>query len=467
MSSLVWFRSDLRLADNPALSTACLRGEPVRALYIHSPEQRRRHGNGPRQLELIERRLNALGDELAALGIPLELLEVKDFSRLAQALERWCQEHGISRIFANAETGLNEGRRDRAVAALLPLEPVGSDCLIPPGTLHTGSGAPYRVFTPFARAWLKRLSELGYRCLPSPAAQGAPIAFSPIQLSGAKDDSSAWPVDSAAIQDRLSRFCRGALSDYDARRDYPAQAATSALSPYLALGMLSVGQCLQAIETAQGFLPLSRGETGFAWLNELIWREFYRHLLGAYTELCKHRPFKAETDRLPWRQNPEQLRRWQEGSTGFPLIDAAMRCLKHTGWMHNRLRMLVASFLTKDLLIDWRLGEAWFMQQLLDADLASNNGGWQWAAGTGADAAPYFRIFNPTTQSRRFDAAGTFIRQWLPELADLPDSAIHAPATWLADRGQSHRYPLPIVDHAKARSRVITLFQGLRPEEAP
>lgn len=257
----------------------------------------------------------------------------------------------------------------------------------------------------------------------------------------------------------MQDFCAEKLRQYDEQRDFPACPGTSRISPYLTLGIISVRQCLAAIEAALGQLPFERGAPGFVWLNELIWREFYQHLLVAFPHVSKHKAFKPETDHIRWLWDDARFTAWCEGKTGYPIVDAAMRCLNQTGWMHNRLRMIVASFLTKDLHIDWRLGERYFMQHLIDGELAANNGGWQWAASTGADAAPYFRIFNPTTQGQRFDEQGQFIKQWLPELELVPAKYIHTPHDWLKVFDPQDSYPAPIVDHSESRTIALALFQ--------
>ncbi|EWM40830.1 FAD binding domain of DNA photolyase family protein [Bordetella holmesii 35009] len=245
---------------------------------------------------------------------------------------------------------------------------------------------------------------------------------------------------------------------YHERRDLPALPGTSALSPYLASGVLSPAQCLRAaLRANQG--EIDSGQQGArAWITELLWREFYLHLLAAYPALSMHQPMRPETRYLAWRRAPEDLRAWQEGRTGIPLVDAAQRQLLATGWMHNRLRMVSAMFLAKNLLLDWRLGEAWFMGHLIDGDLAANNGGWQWSASTGADAVPYFRVFNPITQSRRFDPKAAFLRHWLPELAGLDDKSIHEPSD--AQR-RATGYPQAIADLKTSRLRAIEAFSSL------
>ena len=274
-----------------------------------------------------------------------------------------------------------------------------------------------------------------------------------------------WPAGEAAAQRRLAEFADTALGRYDSQRDFPALPGTSQLSPYLATGVLSPRQCLHAALAANGG-EFASGNTGaVSWINELLWREFYKHVLVGYPRVSMGRAFRAETEALAWRDAPADLEAWQQGRTGIPIVDAAMRQLLATGWMHNRLRMIVAMFLTKNLLIDWRAGERWFMQHLIDGDLAANNGGWQWSASTGTDAVPYFRLFNPLSQSKRFDPDGRFIRQWVPELAGLDARDIHHPAALGGPFGVPG-YPAPIVDLPRSRERALAAFRNLPPREA-
>ncbi|MHC4092761.1 MAG: cryptochrome/photolyase family protein, partial [Planctomycetota bacterium] len=257
---------------------------------------------------------------------------------------------------------------------------------------------------------------------------------------------------------RLRTFVSQRIEHYDEARDFPAKNGTSALSPYLAAGILSPRQCLSAaLEANSG--RLDSGNKGVTtWISELIWREFYRHVLIGLPRVCMNRPFRSGTDRLPWRCDEGQFHAWCEGRTGVPIVDAGMRQLAQTGWMHNRLRMIAAMFLTKDLFIHWRWGERCFMRHLVDGDFANNNGGWQWSASTGTDAAPYFRIFNPIIQSRRFDGNGDFIRRFVPELRGVPVAAVHEPHSGSC---QSPDYPKPIVDRNTVRERVTKAFRQL------
>ena len=271
---------------------------------------------------------------------------------------------------------------------------------------------------------------------------------------------SLWPAGETEARRRLDSFSEAQIDHYQNERDFPAKPGTSQLSAYLAAGVISPRQCLHAaLNSNQG--EFESGNTGaVTWINELLWREFYKHLLVGYPRVSRHRAFRPETEALAWRNAPDELAAWQQARTGLPIIDAAMRQLLATGWMHNRLRMVVAMFLTKNLLIDWREGERFFMQHLIDGDLAANNGGWQWSSSTGTDSAPYFRIFNPLSQSEKFDPEGLFIKHWLPELAGLSKKDVHNPAS-LGGLFGVVDYPSPIVDLSASRTRALTAFKNL------
>ena len=255
----------------------------------------------------------------------------------------------------------------------------------------------------------------------------------------------------------LDQFIDEHLTDYKTARDLPALSGTSQLSAYLNIGVISIRQCLQALFRQQHGHFEIQSEGQQTWLDELLWREFYQHVLFDFPQVSKHQPFQAATKRIRWRDDPIALKKWQQGQTGIPIIDAGMRQMLATGWMHNRVRMICAMFLSKNLLIDWRKGEQWFMQHLIDGDLAANNGGWQWCASTGTDAVPYFRVFNPITQSQKFDPDGEYIRQWIPELAQFDHKTIHEP--YAKHQALSADYPQPIVDLKMSRLRAIEAFK--------
>ncbi len=273
--------------------------------------------------------------------------------------------------------------------------------------------------------------------------------------------ANLWPAGEAEALRRLELFTVERMKQYKAQRDLPGINGTSTLSPYLAIGAISARTCLAAAARANGGKLDSGDEGAMTWISELVWREFYKQVLVAFPRVCMNRAFKPGTERLAWRDDDDDFAAWCEGRTGYPIVDAAMRCLVKTGWMHNRLRMITAMFLTKDLLLDWRKGERFFMQQLIDGDLSQNNGGWQWSASTGTDAAPYFRIFNPFSQSAKFDADGAFIRQWVPELRDVVGEDIHNPGELPGLLRLKLDYPSPIVDHDEARERALAAFKAV------
>ena len=471
MTQLLWLRSDLRVSDNTALAAAMAAG-PTVALYLITPCQWLADDDAPCKVDFWLRNLVALSEQLHALNVPLLIREVDDWTAAPDALLRVCQQLGMQGVHCNDEYGVNEQHRDQAVAERLQGAGVSlrrhlDQLLFAPGTLRTQSGGYFKVFSQFRKACLARLSVSPPLCIPRPAAQPPlPIVSDPLPTAVAGFPPptdylrALWPAGEAFAQRRLASFVEDDLEQYHQRRDLPAEPGTSQLSPYLAAGVISIRQCLHAA------LCYNRGELdsgasgATTWINELLWREFYKHILVGYPRVSMHRAFRPETEALPWRRAPYELEAWQQGRTGFPIIDAAMRQLRETGWMHNRLRMITAMFLSKNLLIDWREGERWFMRHLIDGDLAANNGGWQWSASTGTDSVPYFRLFNPTSQSQRFDPDGQFLRRWLPELQHLSSRDIHSPATHHNLFGVIE-YPTPIVDLGKSRARALDAFRNL------
>ena len=463
---LVWFRSDLRIEDHRALAQARRRG-PVIGVVIRSRTQWDAHDRGPNWLDFWQRGVAALAQSLKPLNIPLIMLDIDHFDDIPTQLVGLAQRYNCRTLHFNDEYGIDERRRDQGVVQQarqhdLNIERHVDHVLFRPGDLLTGKGEYYSVYTPFYKAWLRQLTADKLRQDDAPDAQ-APMGDVNTQLldempATAEAIIRQWPAGEAAAQDRLAHFLTRRVQHYAEQRDFPAIAGTSQLSPYLALGMISVRQCLNAAASMNEG-RLGDGHQGITtWINELVWREFYQHILIAAPRVSMHQPFKENTRHLKWLNDRTHFKAWCEGRTGYPLVDAAMRQLNATGWMHNRLRMLAATFLSKHLLTDWRWGEAFFMNHLLDGELGANNGGWQWAASTGTDSAPYFRVFNPVTQSERFDGSGEFIAQWVPELASVPAKQRHFPDA--ATRSRCG-YPAPIVDHKVARLRAIDAFKAL------
>lgn len=467
---LVWLRADLRIHDNPALYAACRDpNASVLAVYIATPGQWQQHDMAPRQAGFLHNNLVVLRRSLAQRGIPMHYHQCADFQESVSWLVDFCRRRRVDALFYNYQYELNERRRDaaleRELAGGVVCQGFDDGVLLPPGTVQTGGGM-YKVFTPFRNAFLRRLIDADPQCVPVPVLRegtlpditGDLATFDyPTQAPG--DD---YPAGEAAALSRLRTFCHQQMQDYRTARDLPALDGTSRLSAYLAIGVISPRQCYNRLRQAYPEVLASPDSGAFTWLNELIWRDFYRHLIVAFPALCQRQPFIHWTRHVAWRRDAEQLNAWQRGQTGYPIIDAAMRQLNHSGWMHNRLRMITASFLVKDLLIDWREGERYFMARLIDGDFAANNGGWQWAASTGTDAAPYFRIFNPTTQGRRFDPQGAFIRHWLPELSAVPDAYVHEPHLWPDKCHDGLDYPLPIVDHGSARQSTLAAYKAAK-----
>jgi deoxyribodipyrimidine photo-lyase len=475
MTQLLWLRGDLRLSDNTALSNAMASG-PTIALYVITPQQWLAHDDAPCKVDFWLRNLHSLQQALAALNVPLLVRECADWQQVPDVLLQLCQDLQISAVHCNEEYGIHETQRDQASSNLLQGQGIAlhshfDQLLFKPGSVLTKTGSYFQVFSQFRKVCLQRLHVSLPACLPYPKAQ-APLAIAsdvlPDQVAGFAQPAATlrdyWPAGEDEAQRRLQDFAEQQMHAYDRQRDLPAVPGTSQLSAYLAAGVISVRQCLHAALRANHG-EFDSGNPGIlCWINELLWREFYKHVLVGYPRVSRHRAFRPETEALAWRDAPEELLAWQQGRSGIPLVDAAMRQLHATGWMHNRLRMVVAMFLTKNLLIDWREGERFFMRQLIDGDLAANNGGWQWSASTGTDAAPYFRIFNPLSQSQRFDAEGRFIRHWLPELADLDDRDLHNPKAALGLFGPSGYpadYPTPMVDLRASRERALQAFKHL------
>ncbi|WP_158457274.1 deoxyribodipyrimidine photo-lyase [Pseudomonas fluorescens] len=468
---LIWLRSDLRLHDNTALAAAAAQG-PCVAVYLTSPEQWRAHDDAACKIDFWLRNLGVLSTALDELNIPLLIREATHWHQAPHVLLKLCRELNVGAVHVNEEYGLNETQRDTEVARALNDQGIElhrhlDQLLFRPGSVLTKTGNYFQVFSQFRKVCYNRLHFSLPSLVATPLQQARTgIARDPVptHVDGFASPSEAlralWPAGETEARRRLDSFVDQHLDDYQHERDFPARPGTSQLSAYLVAGVVSPRQCLHAaLQANRG--EFESGSVGaVTWINELLWREFYKHILVGYPRVSRHRAFRPETEALAWRKAPTELEAWKQARTGLPIIDAAMRQLLETGWMHNRLRMVVAMFLTKNLLIDWREGERFFMQHLIDGDLAANNGGWQWSASTGTDSAPWFRIFNPLSQSEKFDREGLFIKYWLPELNDLDRQQVHSPNSQGGLFGPVD-YPAPIVDLRESRARALAAFRSL------
>lgn len=461
--SIVWFRQDLRIEDNPALYHACKKGLVI-PIYIWSPDEEGDWPYGAASRWWLHHSLNRLNDDLEKLNLRLIIRKGKPLDILLDLIST----SGVSSVYWSRRYEPYSIKRDAHLKATLHSKGIeaksfNASLLFEPWDIANKQGRPFQVFTPF---WKCCLTHSVLVPIPQPEMKISGLkskihteSIDSLQLlpkitwdSGLKE---SWSPGESSAKKMLNQFIP-ALSSYVEERDFPSREGTSWLSPYLHFGEISPRTIWHTLA------PLKNSEM---FLRQLGWREFSYHLLYHFPKTDLH-PLRDTFASFPWENNKSLLKAWQKGATGYPIIDAGMRQLWHTGWMHNRVRMIVGSFLVKDLLINWTEGARWFWDTLVDADLANNTMGWQWVAGCGADAAPYFRIFNPTTQSEKFDPDGDYIRRWVPELSKLPNKWIHQP--WIAPKeilmgagvSLGTSYPFPIVDHTEARLRALALIQN-------
>ena len=474
MRGVVWFREDLRTLDNQALHYAAKQcTEGVVGIYLLDPSMWQKHEVAFCRVDFLLRGLKKLREHLQRLHIPLIIKKISKQTNVAKLIHQQLQAVKAESLYFNRQYEVNELNRDTAVVAYLAqknLKTYAFDDLVifPPGSVKNGKGEDYKVFTAFKKAWLKKFRAEGVKSYATPKAQ-KPLRLSveseaiPEKLSGFTSgiDPDLWPAGQDVAVKRLQRFIDEALFDYHVDRDFPAIEGTSLLNPYLNAGMISSRQCFLTALAANNN-ELDSGHKGATtWLGEFIWREFYKNILVSAPRVSKHRAYQEKTEKIRWDFNANHFKAWQTGQTGYPIIDAAMRQLNTIGFMHNRLRMVVAMFLTKNLFFDWRLGEKYFITHLIDGDLASNNGGWQWSASTGTDSAPYFRIFNPIRQSQRFDPHGEFILRYCPELVGMNKKAIHEPYKYQPELAAERGYPKPIVELRSKRDKVLNAFKKI------
>ena len=470
MKSLVWLRSDLRIDDNPALRNACINYDEVHCIYIYSPEQIKIHNEANCKIEFIISNLKHLADSLKKINIPLTILRSDGFSDNANKILDIVNERSISRVNWNNMFGADENNRDKEVKNILSknnieFESFDDQVVYSPGTIKTKEDKPYSVFTPFKRRWIENFNldsldiEFNYSSKKNSGINSNIYEFNFEFEKSHSVDMSLWKIGEANAISILHDYLDKKVLRYSKDRNDPIIEGTSRLSPYLASGIISSKRCILEALKKNNF-QLDSGETGIVkWIDEIIWREFYKNIMHSFPKVSKGLPFQDYTKKIKWRFDKVEFESWKVGMTGFPIIDSAMRQLNAEGWMHNRLRMVVAMFFTKNMLHDWRLGEAFFMENLLDGDFSSNNGGWQWSSSTGTDAAPYFRIFNPITQSKNFDADGLFIKKHLKELKDLDKKEIHDPSEKI--RNQLN-YPKQILDLKESRLRAIDAFSAAK-----
>lgn len=476
-STIVWFRNDLRVDDNDALSAAVQRGQPILPVFIWAPEEEGNTPPGSASRWWLHQSLASLGAELERLGSRL-LIRTGAAER---ELDKLIQESGADAVYWNRRYEPSAVQREKQLQSKLQkrgirVENFGASLLFDPEEIRTKQGKPYQVFTPFWRACLS-LPEPAEPLPPpskiiSPAKWPKSAALESLDLEPKIDWAAgireAWTPGSAGAKQNVRKFLEDTVDTYQSDRDRPDLVGTSRLSPHLHFGEISPRQIWHAVkQNCSEDRRTSQGKGATTFLSELGWREFAHHVLYHFPH-TPGRPLRENFESFPWIQGKSRLLAWQRGQTGYPIVDAGMRELWEAGWMHNRVRMVVGSFLTKDLLISWRAGAKWFWETLVDADLANNTLGWQWISGCGADAAPYFRVFNPVTQGKKFDPEGLYVRRWVPELEQLPNRWIHepwnAPLDLLENAGVNlgQNYPNPIVDHAEARQAALAAFNVMK-----
>jgi deoxyribodipyrimidine photo-lyase len=491
-----WFKRDLRLNDNRALAAASEKARsknvPLVCIFIVSPQDYQAHLTSAIRVDFELRTLAILKADLDKLNVPLFVTTVDSRKDVPSYIMKKCAEWGAKHVFCNIEYEVDELRRETKLTKEclergIDFSARHDDVLVPPGELKAGSGKQYSVYTPWFRAWVRHLHDhpllLKGSELPKANDKSVrskfktlfevdiPSAPSNKSLTSKQKEhfSHLWPAGEHEAQARMERFAAERISKYKDDRNFLGENANSSLSVHFSSGTLSARTAIRCAQSKNSSKKLDAGNAGImCWISEVAWRDFYKHVLAHWPYVCMHKPFKYECSNIKWDYNEEHFQRWCEGQTGFPVVDAAMRQLKHTGYMHNRARMIVASFLAKDLLLDWRKGERYFMENLVDGDFASNNGGWGFSASTGVDPQPYFRIFNPLLQSEKFDASGEYIRKWVPELKDVVGKAIHDPyGRGAAKIAKTNGYPKPIVDHSERRKIALERYKsGLGRETA-
>ncbi|KAL5530213.1 PHR1_2 [Sanghuangporus sanghuang] len=510
-SVVYWMRmEDLRVADNRALSRASEQaqkdGIPLLVLFVISPQDYEAHDRGPRRIGFMLRNLKMLKASLDELHIPLHIVTIEPRRSIPAKVVNMLKDWGATRLFANISYEVDELRRDIKTCEIgkeagVKCDFVQDKLIVNPGVLTTKEGKAYAVYSPWQKRWVEVLNDnlnwIEEAPMPKPNSETirslgrfsklfkseVPEFVKRFECADKDKMAKYWPAGTDAAMQMLDRFLHtkarssqigevsplsdGAeasdknsrIKEYSSARNLADMDTTSRLSPYLASGVISARACIRATLDLLKRKSVEAGRnngTGM-WVQEIAWRDFYNHVMVSFPRVSMGRPYLEKFANVKWETNEEHLQAWKDGKTGVPIVDAAMRQLNEFGWMHNRSRMIVAMYLTKDLMLDWRLGEKYFMENLIDGDLASNNGGWQWSASTGTDPQPYFRIFNPVSQSEKADPSGNYTRHYVPELSKLTGKAIHEPS---AESASKHGYPLPIVNHKLARDRALRRYKN-------
>ncbi|KAL9082051.1 MAG: hypothetical protein Q9159_006763 [Coniocarpon cinnabarinum] len=452
-----WFKRDLRLKDNKPLSQASQlaksKGIPLICFFVVSPQDYQAHLTSRPRVDFELRSLAVMKEDLAELDIPLVVETVEKRKHIPNHIIARAQEWGANHIFGGIEYEVDELRRDKLIMQRclehgIAFNTFHDDVVVTPGSLRTGSGRQFSVYSPWYRAWVKYIHEHssvldGFETPasnPSSARKDFKSLFdisipsAPPNKSLSEEErnrfASIWPAGEHEAHERLHKFLREKIQKYKDTRNFPSANSTALLSPHFSAGTLAARTAVRLARDANSTKKLDGGDSGISgWISEIAWRDFYVHVLAHWPYVCMNKSFKYEYSDIEWEYDLDLFDKWCKGSTGYPIVDAGMRQANYMGYMHNRCRMIVASFLSKDLLIDWRMGERWFMEHLIDGSFASNNGGWGFSASTGVDPQPYFRIFNPLLQSEKFDESGDYIRRWVPELADVAGKAVHDVST--------------------------------------
>ncbi|QCI24371.1 deoxyribodipyrimidine photo-lyase [Buchnera aphidicola (Muscaphis stroyani)] len=465
--NLVWFRNDLRVYDNTALYQSCkFYEDKVIALFIDTPEQWKNHFISQKKISFMHHNLISLEEKLSEINITLYYYQSTTFLQSIKYLIHFCHQKKINNLFYNYQYEINERNRDYIVKKKLSEQGIlvkgfHDSILVPINDIKNKKKNSYKKFSIFNEKIKKYLKKNIIRCLPIPIKRkdkdNDATSFFKFKKSIIKFNKKIFPIGEQAAVERLKNFFKYKINDYSFNRNIPSLDGTSMLSPYLSIGIISSRRCFFMFLKNKNSNPPDTIYNS-SWFNEIIWREFYYHLLVSHPNLSKSKSMSEWENFMNWENNSNYFDAWKNGCTGFPIVDAGMRQLKEIGWMHPRLRMITSSFLVKNLLIDWRKGEKYFMSQLIDGDFAINNGGWQWCSSFGTDYVPYIRFFNPFLQSKKIDKSGNFIKNFIPELNNVPNNFIHNPHEWSNKKKCFVNYPDPIVDYNDTKKKFMLIF---------